>query len=102
FGLRRRDAVVLPDLAATVGLAIVGMEGDAADGRLGRRVHVFDAIVEATAGVEIVISTRVRVRFEAAAAMCARTVRVRFSGRPVASWCRPHALGSAAIGVALW
>lgn len=102
FGLRRRDARVLPDLALTAGAAFVGMDGHAMAGRTGTRVHVIDAVVEAAAGLELVLSRRIRLRLEAAAATCARTVRVRFSQRPVATWCRPHALGSIGIGVVAW
>ncbi len=101
-GLRRPDATVVPDLGLTIGAAFVGMDGQAAPGLVGARARVFDAIFEGAAGLELAIAPRVRVRLEAAAAACARTVRVRFSERPVATWCRPHVLGSLGIGVAAW
>jgi hypothetical protein len=100
--LRRPDATVVPDLSAVVGAAFVGMEGAAAPGHQGTRALVVDAIFEGAAGLELAVSPRIRLRFEAAAGICARTVRVRFSGRPVAQWCRPHALGSLGIGVVTW
>jgi hypothetical protein len=100
--LRRPDATVVPDLSAVVGAAFVGMEGSAAPGHIGTRALVVDAIFEGAAGLELAVSPRIRLRFEAAAGVCARTVRVRFSGRPVAEWCRPHALGSVGIGVVGW
>lgn len=100
--LRRPDATVVPDLSATVGAALVSMDGSPAPGHVGARAFVVDAIFEADAGLEIALSPRVRLRLEAAAATCGRTVRVRFSGRPVATWCRPHVLGSLGIGVVGW
>lgn len=102
FALRRADAKVIPDLSPRIGVAIVGMQGRAAQGLSARRARLVDAIVEAVAGLEVVVSTRVRLRFEASAATCARTIRVRFVARDVASWCRPHVLGAAGIGVGLW
>lgn len=101
-GLRAPDATVVPDLFATVGPAFVGMEGSAAPGHVGARALVVDAIFEGGTGLEVAVSPRIRLRVEAAAGVCARTVRVRFSGRPVANWCRPHALGSVGIGVVAW
>lgn len=105
-GLRPPDATVVPDLFVTAGAALVGMEGIAAPSprgtHQGTHALVVDAIFEGGAGLEVAVSPRIRLRFEAAAGVCARTVRVRFSGRPVASWCRPHALGSAGIGVLAW
>lgn len=100
--LRPPDATVVPELSATAGAAFVSMDGSAAPGHVGTRAFVVDAIFEAAAGLEVAISPRVRLRVEAAAATCARTVRVRFAGRPVATWCRPHALGSLGIGVVGW
>ncbi len=100
--LRRPDATLVPDLAATVGAAFASMDGSGAPGHVGARALVVDAIFEGSAGLEVALSPRIRLRFEAAAATCARTVRVRFSGRPVATWCRPHVLGSLGIGVVGW
>lgn len=100
--LRPPDATVVPELSAVAGAAFVGMDGTGAPGHLGARALVVDAIFEATAGLEIALSPRIRLRLEAAAGTCARTVRVRFAGRPVATWCRPHALGSVGIGVVGW
>ena len=101
-GLRRPDATFVPDLSAVIGPVFVGMEGLAAAGHVGTRALVVDAIVESAAGLEIALSPRVRLRLEAVAGVCTRTVRVIFSGRPVARWCRPHALGSVGIGVVGW
>lgn len=100
--LRRPDATLVPDLSATVGAAFVSMDGLPAPGHVGTRALVVDTIFEGDAGLEIALSPRVRLRLEAAAATCARTVRVRFAGRPVATWCRPHVLGSLGIGVVGW
>lgn len=100
--LRPPDATVVPDLSATVGAAFASMDGSPAPGHVGARSLVVDAIFEGAAGLEIALSPRIRLRLEAAAATCARTVRVRFAERPVASWCRPHALGSLGIGVVGW
>jgi hypothetical protein len=100
--LRPPDATVVPDLSATVGAAFASMDGSPAPGHVGARALVIDAIFEGAAGLEIALSPRIRLRLEAAAATCARTVRVRFADRPVASWCRPHALGSLGIGVVGW
>jgi hypothetical protein len=100
--LRPPDATVVPDLSATVGAAFVSMDGNAGPGHVGTRAFVIDAIFEGAAGLEVALSPRIRLRLEAAAGTCARTVRVRFAGRPVASWCRPHVLGSLGIGVVGW
>ena len=100
--LRAPDATVVPDLSATVGAALVSMDGSPAPGHVGTRAFVADAIFEGAAGLEVALSPRIRLRLEAAAGTCARTVRVRFSGHPVATWCRPHALGSLGIGVVGW
>jgi hypothetical protein len=102
FGVRRRDAWVLPDLALGVGPAFVDMRGHAAAGRRSADVRVVDAMFEATAGLDVVLSRRIRLRLEASAGMCARTVRVRFSDRAVATWCRPHALAAIGLGVVAW
>ncbi len=102
FGLRRRDARALPDLSLAVGPAFVDMRGHAAAGRTSAHARVVDAMFEATAGLDVVLSRRIRLRLEASAGTCARTVRVRFSDRPVATWCRPHALGAIGLGVVAW
>jgi hypothetical protein len=102
FGVRRRDAWVLPDLSLGVGPAFVDMRGHAAVGRSSAHVRVVDAMFEATAGLDVVLSRRIRLRLEASAGTCARTVRVRFSDRPVATWCRPHALAAIGLGVVAW
>lgn len=100
--LRPPEATVVPDLAVVAGAAFMGMQGVAAQGYQGVRSVVADAVFEGSAGVEIAIAPRIRARLSAAAAVCARTVRVRFAGRSAATWCRPHVLGSLGIGVVAW
>lgn len=97
-----RTPVVRPDLSLSLGPALVGMRGRAATGFRSANALVLDLAIEAAAGLEVVVSPRVRVRFEASATTCARTVRVRFAGRPVAAWCRPHAAGSLGLEVVVW
>ncbi|MEM9457766.1 MAG: hypothetical protein AAGF11_26545 [Myxococcota bacterium] len=100
--LRPPEATVVPDLAVVAGAAFMGMQGVPAAGYQGARSLVADAVFEGSAGVEIAISPRIRARLSAAAAVCARTVRVRFAGRSAATWCRPQVLGSLGIGVVAW
>lgn len=102
FSLRPPTKVVVPDLAITAGPVFVGMQGQAAPGLVDDRVTVLDTIFEAAVGLEVAVSPRVRIRLESAAAVCARTIRVRFAGRSVATWCRPYVLGAVGIGVVAW
>lgn len=102
LALRRPDAILVPDLSVTAGATIVDMQGVPAPGYQAASTRVVDAIFEGAAGVEVAVSARVRVRLDAAAAVCARTIRVRFAARSAAQWCRPHVLGSLGVGVLVW
>ncbi|MEM7155260.1 MAG: hypothetical protein AAF799_20595 [Myxococcota bacterium] len=102
LALRKPDATVVPALSLTAGVAIIDMQGIPEPGFRAVSTRVADAVFEGAFGLEFAVSPRVRLRLDAAAAACARTIRVRFDGRSVAQWCRPHVLGSAGIGVIAW
>ena len=102
LALRKPDATVIPDLSVTAGVAFVGMQGIPEPGYQSVSTRVADAVFEGAVGLEIAVAPRIRVRLDAATAVCARTIRVRFDGRSVARWCRPHVLDSVGIGVIAW
>lgn len=99
FVLRRPEAIVVPDLSVAIGATFVDLRSTMAN--QGTRTFEVDARVEGSAGLELRLSRRLRLRTELAGGVCTQTVRVRFSGHPVAAWCSPHALGMLGLGVVL-
>lgn len=96
--LRPPQKRVVPEITATVGPVFIRMEGDAAPGFRGTRDRVVDALFEADVALEIALTARLRLRGEAGVAVCAREIGIRAGGRTAATWCRPHGLGSLALG----
>ncbi|MCA9712399.1 MAG: hypothetical protein KDK70_41570, partial [Myxococcales bacterium] len=89
FVLRRPDAVLVPDLSATVGMSLVDR---------GAPPVAVGARVDGAAGLELAVSPRIRLRGEGAVGICARTLPTRSEHR-LGSARGPLVLGALGLGV---